>query len=125
MAAISWSRTAATTTVTKSPKISFALTQSAAGDDDVIIDAYIEESADADYATDTIMCRFVGKVVIAGGKVVLELTPKLWDGNDAYVSATNPASSAAPTTLSMFKLPVCNDIDAFYTAGGFPKTDPA
>lgn len=125
MAAISWPRPTAATTVNKSPAIAAALTQSAAGDNAVTLDFYIEESADSDYTTDTILSRFSGVISLEGQRVVLTLTPRYWDGNDAYTSATNPTNASAPLTGNPIKVTLCNDIDAFYTVGGFTRTNPA
>lgn len=121
MAAISWTRPLGTLTEAKTPGIAAALTQSAVGDNTVVVDFYVD-STDDDYAADTIICRLQGTISVVGQKLELSLTPYYWDGNDAYTSATNPANGTAVSSGEVKKITLATDLDAFFVTGGFDRS---
>lgn len=121
MAAISWTRPLGTITEAKTPGIASALTHTP-GDNTLVLDFYVDDVTDGDYATDTIMCRLQGAIAVSGQKVEITLTPYYWDGNDTYTSATNPANGTAVSSATAQKITLCADLDAFFTTGGFART---
>lgn len=115
--ALTWNRPKLATVIAKTPVIQAVLTDG----DTAVVDLVVDET-DTDFTADTLLGRLTLVKVIEGNDLVLKLTARSWDGNDAYTSSTNPANSTAVNVGPELEVLRVN-LDTFWTTGGFARTN--
>ncbi|MBL1177686.1 hypothetical protein [Pantanalinema sp. GBBB05] len=115
--ALAWNRAKLATTIAKAPKIDAILTDG----DTAILDLIVPEE-DTDFTADTLLGRLTLVKSIEGNDLVIKLTARSWNGDDAYTSSTNPANSTATNVGNELEVLRVN-LDSFWTTGGFAKTN--
>lgn len=115
--ALAWNRAKLATTIAKTPVINAILTDG----DTAILDLIVDDS-DTDFTTDTLLGRLTLVKAIEGNDLVLKLTARSWNGDDAYTSSTNPANSTATNVMPELEILRVN-LDDFWTTAGFARTN--
>lgn len=108
---VGFTRPLATVTGTETESVTWELTE-----DDTNNQIILERTATVNSAV-RIFQRIYLQETFSGTSLVLKIKSVQFQGDETYVSATNPADSAGVVALAEITLPP-QDLDAFHTTAG-------